>query len=148
MPTKITCKFLEEHILRPLAALLEGLLDPLGGGLDLGRFQKSNRPSVREGSGPWTFHKVQPTLWKGGGWTLDFSESPTDPLGGGGWTLDFQKERIHALGGGVQSVAPITPPFQNSNPSVYVKVVAHFRKETHCAPRRRDCARIPSRIRA
>ena len=24
---------------------------------------------------------------------MDFSESPTDPLGGGGWTLDLQKER-------------------------------------------------------
>ena len=40
----------------------------------------------------------------GGGWTLDFSESPTDPLGGGGWTLDFKKERNSVQGGGCYKV--------------------------------------------
>ena len=57
--------------------------------MDLGRFDIS---------------KAQGTLQEGG-WTLDFSESPTDPLGGGrgGWTLDFQKERTHLLGGVLQS---------------------------------------------
>ena len=38
---------------------------------------------------------------KGGeGWTLDFLESPTDPLGGGGWTLDFSESPTDPLGGG------------------------------------------------
>ena len=64
---------------------------PLFQGLDLGLFEKSNRPSRR-----------------GGGWTLDFSESPTDPLGGGGWTLDFQKERIQVEGGGCYKVTLVS----------------------------------------
>ena len=59
--------------------------------MDLGLFEKSMyRPSGR------------------GGWTLDFSESPTDPLGRGGLVLDLglQKvERIHILGGRGYKVA-------------------------------------------
>ena len=35
---------------------------------------------------------------------MDFSESPTDPLGGGGWTLDFKKERNQVQGGGCYKV--------------------------------------------
>ena len=41
--------------------------------MDLGRVEISKGPSNR------------------GGWTLDLSVSPTDPLGGGGWTLDFSR---------------------------------------------------------
>ena len=64
---------LKTHIFRLPAALLEGLLELLGGvgpwtfpnvqstlregGLDLGPFRKSNRPSGRGGVGPWTFKK-------------------------------------------------------------------------------------------
>ena len=36
----------------------------------------------------------------GEGWTLEFSESPTDPLGGRGWTLDFKKRAKPGRGGG------------------------------------------------
>ena len=50
-----------------------------------------------------TFPKVQPTLWEGEGWALDFSESPTDPLwepveGVGPWT--FKKIESIYKGGG------------------------------------------------
>ena len=44
----------------------------------------------------------------GGCWTLDFSESPTDPLGGGGWTLDFKKERNQVEGGGCYKVTLVS----------------------------------------
>ena len=85
---------LKTHIFRLLAALLEGLLRSRGtfrGGVDLGLFRMSNRPSGRRGG------------------TLDLSESPTDPLGGGDWTLDSLKERIQVQQGvgGVQSDARI-----------------------------------------
>ena len=74
---------LKTHIFRLPAALLEGLLEPLGG-VGLCTFPKV-QPTLREGGvGPWTFRKVQPTLWEGGvgPWTLKKSESSNK--GGGG----------------------------------------------------------------
>ena len=72
---------LKTHNFRLLAALLEGLLELLGGvgpwtfpnvqstlwegGVGPWTFQKV-QPTLREGGvGPWTFRKVQPTLWEG-----------------------------------------------------------------------------------
>ena len=77
---------LKTYIFRLLAALLEVLLELLGGG--------------------WTldFSECPIDPLGGGGWTLDFSESPTDPPGGGGWTLDFKKERNQVEGGGCYKV--------------------------------------------
>ena len=43
--------------------------------------------------GTWTFRRT----FKGG-WTLDFSECPIDPLGGGGWTLDFSESPTNPPG--------------------------------------------------
>ena len=59
---------------------------PAGGGLDLGRFRKSNRPSGR------------------GGLDLGLFRKSNRPSGREGWTLDFKKERIHYLGGGEYKV--------------------------------------------
>ena len=73
---KIAYNPLKTHNFRLLAALLEGLLEPLGG---VGPWTFPNvQPTLREGGvGPWTFRKVQPTLWEGGvgPWTLKKSET-------------------------------------------------------------------------
>ena len=50
-------------------------MDPLGGGWTLD-FLRSPTDPRGGGFGPWTFQKVQPTLWEGGGaWTFKKSES-------------------------------------------------------------------------
>ena len=75
---------MKTHIFRLLAALLEGLLELLGG------------------VGPWTFPNVQSTLQEG---VVDLgplrkSNRPSGTLWEGGWTLDFTKERIQLQRGG------------------------------------------------
>ena len=64
------------HDFRLLAALLEGLLELLGG---VGPWTFPNVQSTlwEGGVGPWTFQKVQPTLREGGvgPWTLKKSET-------------------------------------------------------------------------
>ena len=38
--------------------------------------------TIEGGAGPWTFRKVQPTLYEGGGWTLDLKKSESIHKGG------------------------------------------------------------------
>ena len=63
--------------------------------------------------GGWTLDfSESPTDPPGGrGWTLDLSESPTNPLGGGGRTLDFEKERIQVARGGWYKVTLVLRRF-------------------------------------
>ena len=65
-----------------------GCLGLSRGGLDLGLFRKSNRPSGRGGLDLGPFRKSNRRS------------------GRGGWTLDFKKERIQEEGGGVPQSDP------------------------------------------
>ena len=47
-----------------------------------------------------TLYHPPPSMWTPPPWTLDFSESPTDPPTGGGWTLDFSESPTDPPGGG------------------------------------------------
>ena len=74
--------------------------------------------------------------WTSPPWTLDFSESPTDPPGGGGWTLDFLRSPTDPLGGGGWTLdfseGQIDPQMRGN----HIKIACKSLENTHFSPTR------------